>query len=69
MIYDFRFAATYFLNPKVTILGYSIRGDLQAMAKTLPDAFHDLESRSDSVLDIEILEKLATGTTHMLFRR
>ena len=57
------------MDPKVTILGFGIKGDFQTLGKTLPYAFGDLDRRSESVLDIEIFERLATGATYQIMRR
>ena len=38
-----RLRVDYFLNPKILILGFGIRGDLQIMSKTVP-ALGDLEN-------------------------
>ncbi len=38
------FIQQYFVNPKILLLGFGIRGDFQVLAKSL-SAFREIESR------------------------
>ena len=58
-----RLVRDYFANKSVGILGFGLRGDFQVMAKSMPAVFGELEARSESVLDVEMLEKRLTGVS------
>ncbi len=64
-----RLASAYFLNPLVTVLGFSLGGDFQILSKTVPGALRDLEKRTESALDLDVLERQVVGATHNLMSR
>ena len=47
----------YFCNPAVTILGYGLSGDLQLIARSLPEHFPRLLDTAQGVLELELLDR------------